>query len=57
MEIFIKHKELLLTRYEYSRGDVPTEKTIRDRQKLINKNEAKIITDEKDFSKIHLHQL
>lgn len=49
MEIFIDYKGMLLTRYEWSQGDKPTDKVLAARQKLSTKGQIKVITDERDF--------
>ena len=50
METFISVGGLLLTRHEYSQGDKPADKVLKERRKLADKNKVRVISDEKDFN-------
>lgn len=48
-ETFIRHKDLLLTRYEYAMGDKPAAKVLADRKKLADKGKVRVIDNERDW--------
>lgn len=51
METYISYNGMLLLRHEWAGGGCPSDKVLKDRQKLAQKypDEVRIITDERGF--------
>lgn len=49
MEKFIEYNGSLLSRYEFSGGDMPSDKVLKARRKLADNGEVVIITSEDGF--------
>lgn len=54
MEVFIKEGNILLTYYEWCCGELPKEKVIKAREKLIKKGQAEIAKRPEDAKETNL---